>query len=129
MSATRSRARKPTILLVDDQETPIVLARMILGEEGFDFVVARNGQEAVDRARTLHPDLILLDIVMPHMDGIEAAREIRRDPDTAAIPIIMVTSQSEMDEMERAYGNGCSDYVLKPVRGEELLAKVRSVLG
>lgn len=125
----RDGSRKRVVLLVDDQETPIVLARTILGGERYEFAVARDGREAVERARAVRPDLILLDVVMPHMDGIAAAQALRGDPDTASIPIIMVTSQSELEQMERAYVSGCSDYVLKPVRSEELLAKVHSVLG
>lgn len=121
-------SRKPVVLLADDQETPIVLARQILGEEAFEFVVARDGREAVARARAVRPDVILLDVMMPEMDGIAAAKALRADPDTAGIPIIMVTSQSELAAMERAYVHGCSDYVVKPVQGEELRAKVYSVL-
>jgi CheY-like chemotaxis protein len=117
------------VLVVDDSELQILFEQSLLAEEQVEFLVARNGAEAVECARRHHPDLILLDIVMPVMDGIEAARAIRDGADTADIPIIMVTSQTEADYMENAFVGGCNDYVTKPVRREELLAKIRSLTG
>ncbi|MFP5465584.1 MAG: PleD family two-component system response regulator [Gammaproteobacteria bacterium] len=117
------------VLVVDDSELQILFEQALLADEGVEFFVARNGAEAIDCARRDKPDLILLDIVMPVMDGIEAARHIRDDAATCDIPIIMVTSQTEEDYMEDAFIGGCNDYVTKPVRKEELLAKVRSLTG
>lgn len=79
-------------------------------------------------ATTEKPDLILLDVVMPKMDGIEACRRIRAHPVTKDIPIIMVTTRSEASNIESSYKNGCNDYVNKPLNNAELLAKVRSFL-
>lgn len=129
MRAANARSNsKPTVLLVDDQQTSIVFTQMLLGREAFDFVVASNGREAVEKARAIRPDLILLDIMMPEMDGITAAQVIRADPDTAAIPIIIVTTRSEVEYVERAYLGGC-EYITKPVQKDELLAKIRSAIG
>lgn len=117
------------VLVVDDSELQILFEQALLADENVEIFVARNGAEAIESARRDKPDLILLDIVMPVMDGIEAARHIRDDPDTCDIPIIMVTSQTEEEYMEDAFVGGCNDYVTKPVRKDELLAKVRSLTG
>lgn len=130
MPAAGARAApRLRVLVVDDQETQLVFTRMLLGEERFEFAVASNGREAVEQAKAVKPDVILLDVQMPEMDGITAARRLRGDPDTAEIPIIMVTTRSEADDMERAYLGGCSDYVIKPVHKDELLAKIHAAVG
>jgi len=117
------------VLVVDDSELQLQFEQALLASEEFELIVARNGAEAIANARRYLPDLILLDIVMPVMDGIEAARALREDPVTAGIPIIMVTSQTEADYMENAFVGGCNDYVTKPVHKDELLAKIRSLTG
>jgi CheY-like chemotaxis protein len=116
------------ILLVDDSSTVIMMEKMMLASGGYDIVVARDGEEGVAKAATELPDLILLDVVMPKMDGIEACRRIRANPATQDIPIIMVTTRSEAGNVETSYRNGCNDYVNKPLNNAELLAKVRSFL-
>lgn len=121
--------RRLRVLMVDDSDLQIQFEQALLENEAIDFIVARNGLEAIDCARRHHPDVILLDIVMPVMDGIEAARNIREDMVTADIPIIMVTSQKDADDMENAFVGGCNDYVTKPVCREELLAKIQSLTG
>lgn len=117
------------ILLVDDSATVLMMERMILSQERYVLVTARNGREAVARARTEKPDLILLDVVMPQLDGFGALAELRADEATRAIPIIMVTTRSEAASMETGYMAGCNEYVTKPVNSAELLAKVRNLLG
>lgn len=117
------------VLVVDDSELQLQFEQALLADEACECLVARNGAEAVQRAHRELPDLILLDIVMPVMDGIRAAQALREDPATAGIPIIMVTSQTEMDYMENAFTGGCNDYVTKPVHKDELLAKIRSLTG
>jgi CheY-like chemotaxis protein len=116
------------LLLVDDSSTVIMMEKMMLANCGYDIVVARDGAEGVAKAESEMPDLILLDVVMPKMDGIEACRLIRANPRTHAIPIIMVTTRSEAANIETSYKNGCNDYVNKPLNNAELLAKVRSIL-
>jgi CheY-like chemotaxis protein len=120
-------ARK--ILLVDDSATVLMMERMILASERFQIVTASNGAEAHERARSELPDLILMDIVMPKMTGIEACRAIKDDPATKHIPIILVTTRGEAESMEAGYDSGCNDYVTKPVNSAELLGKIRNLLG
>ncbi|ABC80382.1 MULTISPECIES: PleD family two-component system response regulator [Anaeromyxobacter] len=117
------------ILLVDDSSTVLLMERMILAKSAYDVVTARDGQEGVEKAREEKPDLILMDVVMPRMDGFEACRKLREHEETAAIPVIMVTTRGELASVETGYASGCTDYVTKPINGLELLAKVRSCLG
>ena len=116
------------ILVVDDAETIVMMERMILGKE-YDVVVARDGSEAVSTAIKERPDLILLDVIMPVVGGIEACRRLRETPETRDIPIIMVTTQSEIMDVEAGFESGCNDYLTKPINGLELITKVRSCIG
>ena len=117
------------ILLVDDSATVLMMERMILAAERFEVLTAVNGQEAQETARRELPDLILMDIVMPKVTGLEACKAIRTDPLTSHIPIILVTTRGEAHNMEQGYECGCNDYVTKPVNSSELLSKVRNILG
>jgi len=122
-------ARKK-ILLVDDSSTARLLARMVLQDStGYDVVTARDGLEGLEKAKTEKPDLILLDVMMPKMDGIETCKRLRDEPTTAGIPIIMVTTRGEEGIAEASYAYGCNEFVTKPVDPAELLAKVRNCLG
>ncbi|MBN2385358.1 response regulator [bacterium] len=116
------------ILLVDDSETVLMMEKMILKKERFSFIEAKNGQEAVDKAVTEKPNLILLDIMMPVMNGIEACKNIRANDVTREIPIIMVTTRGEEENVKLAFQNGCDDYVTKPINSTELLTKIRQCL-
>ena len=117
------------ILLVDDSATVLMMERMILASERFQIVTAANGEEAQQRAKTEQPDLILMDIVMPKLNGLQACQAIKSDPETAHIPIILVTTRGEAASLEAGYSSGCSDYVTKPVNSAELLSKIRNILG
>jgi CheY-like chemotaxis protein len=117
------------ILLVDDSATVLMMERMILASERFEIVTAANGEEAQERARVEQPDLILMDIVMPKVNGLQACEAIKRDPATSHIPIILVTTRGEAASLEAGYCSGCSDYVTKPVNSAELLGKIRNILG
>jgi CheY-like chemotaxis protein len=117
------------ILLVDDSSTVLMMERMILAAESYELCTAANGKQAVERAKIERPDLILMDVVMPLMDGVEACKAIRADEATREIPIIMVTTRGETDSVERGYLGGCNDYVTKPVNANELLTKIRNLLG
>ena len=120
--------RKKKVLLVDDSNTVLMMEKMILSKGSFDIVLARDGVEAVIKARTEKPDVILLDVMMPRLDGLSACASIRADQATAHIPIIMVTTRGEEANVEKAFRNGCTDYVTKPINGLELLAKLQSIL-
>jgi DNA-binding response OmpR family regulator len=117
------------ILLVDDSSTVLLMERMILSKSEYDVVTAKDGQEGLEKAVAEKPDLILMDVVMPRMDGFEACRRLRELDQTKAIPVIMVTTRGELASLEAGYASGCSEYVTKPINGLELLAKVRSCLG
>jgi DNA-binding response OmpR family regulator len=121
-------ARK-RILLVDDSETSLMMARMILSKANYEILVAKDGQAGVETAAREKPDLVLLDVVMPRMNGFEACAALKAQPETQAIPVIMVTTRGEGESVESGFSAGAADYVTKPVNGLELLTKVRSALG
>ena len=121
--------RKLLVLLVDDSALQVSYARELLADQGFEFVVAANGAEAIAAARRFNPDIVLMDIEMPVMNGIDAAEAMRSQPETAKLPIIMVTSRSDAAHMEDAFVGGCNDYVTKPVHKQELLQKIRALTG
>ena len=116
------------ILLVDDSVTTLMMEKMIFRAEPYELILAKDGREAVDLALAERPDLILLDVVMPVMDGFEACKQLRAQEATRSTPIIMVTTRGEEEHMEVGFENGCTDYVTKPIDGLELLAKVRNCL-
>jgi CheY-like chemotaxis protein len=120
--------KRKKILIVDDAETVLLMERMILGKE-YDLVTAKDGREAVAKASAERPDLILMDVVMPVMNGFDACREIREQKNTSDIPVIMVTTRSEAANVETGYRSGCTDYVTKPIDSVELLAKIRNCVG
>jgi len=117
------------ILLVDDSSTVLMMERMILNKGSYDLVTAKDGAEAVDRAFAERPDLILLDVIMPRMNGFEVCRKIREDQAMKSVPIIMVTTRGEGENVENGFQSGCSDYITKPFSSLELLTKIESYLG
>jgi DNA-binding response OmpR family regulator len=122
------QAKNKKILLVDDSRTSLFMERMILRQGPYDVVIANDGVEGVEQARAESPDLILMDVVMPRMTGFEALRALRGDEATRHIPVILVTTRGESENVEEGWESGCSDYINKPINPEELLAKVRSCL-
>ena len=117
------------VLLVDDSNTVLMMEKMILAKGAFDIIVAHDGDEAIVQAKREKPDVILLDVVMPRLDGLMACAQIHGDPETAHIPIIMVTTRGEERNVEAAFRNGATDYVTKPINGLELLTKLHNALG
>lgn len=116
------------ILVVDDSKTSLFMESMILKHEALEISTACDGQEAVEKARRELPDLILMDVVMPRMDGVQALRALRSHAATRDIPVIMVTTKGEGPDVEEAFTSGCNDYVTKPIDALELIAKVRSLV-
>lgn len=102
---------------------------MILTKGPYELVTASNGEEAIAKAATERPDLILMDVVMPKMNGFEACKRIRDNEVTRNTPIIMVTTRGEAQNVETGFDSGCNDYVTKPINGTELLSKLRNLLG
>jgi two-component system alkaline phosphatase synthesis response regulator PhoP len=120
--------RQKKILLVDDSATTLMMEQMVLRGQPYQIVTAKNGREAIAVALLEHPDLVLLDVVMPEMNGFETCRELRQLPVTKNVPIIMVTTKGEEQNVETGFESGCSDYITKPINGTELLMKVRGFL-
>ena len=112
------------ILVVDDSATERHMLKDLLTKAGYDVVSSENGEDAIVKARKVKPDLILMDVVMPGLNGFQATRAISRDPETKSIPVIMCTSKSQ--ETDRIWGlrQGARDYVVKPVDRDALLAKI-----
>jgi two-component system, cell cycle response regulator DivK len=113
------------ILVVEDQEDNRQILRDLLTNAGFDMVEAENGEEAIASAQASRPDLILMDIQLPILDGYEATRRIKADPNLKSIPIIVVTSYALSGGEDRARRAGCDDYVAKPFSPRQLLAKIK----
>ena len=115
------------ILIVDDSPTERHVLNDMLTKSGFEVVASDNGEDAILKAKSLKPDLILMDVVMPGLNGFQATRAISRDPDTRTIPIILCTSKSQ--ETDKIWGmrQGARDYIVKPVNREELLDKIAAI--
>src|SRR5262249_10345832 len=110
--------------------TTLLMERMILGESpNLELVTAMNGEEAVRVALEERPDLILMDAVMPHMNGVQACRAIRALAELGGVPIILVTTRGEEDDVLRGYASGCTGYITKPLNPAELVALVEAHLG
>jgi len=121
--------QKKKILLVDDAETILLMEKMFLGKASYDFVTAKDREQAIQLAKSERTDLILLDIVMPKLNGFDACLRLRSSSATSSIPIIMVTTRGEGMNVEKGFESGATDYITKPIDGIELLSKVRSYLG
>jgi two-component system, cell cycle response regulator DivK len=116
------------ILVVEDQEDNRQILRDLLGNAGYDLVEAVDGEQALATYAKQRPDLILMDIQLPVMDGYETTRRIRADPEAKGIPIIAVTSYALAGDEAKALEAGCNDYITKPYSPRALLAKVREYL-
>ena len=119
---------KPKILVVDDEPEAVELIEFNLKQAGFDVATADDGAEALKKARAVSPALILLDLMLPEIDGLEVCKLLRRDPVTAGIPIIMLTAKAA--EIDRVLGLelGADDYVTKPFSPRELVLRIRKIL-
>jgi two-component system, cell cycle response regulator DivK len=118
----------PKILYVEDNEDNIYMLVRRLERQGFEVVVARDGEQGVALARSEHPDLIVMDLNMPVLDGWQATRQLKSAPETEAIPVIALSAHAMSGDRERALEAGCDDYDTKPVRIDSLMAKIRTLL-
>lgn len=119
---------KPVILIVDDEELNLRLIDAALSPQGYDVVMARDGLEALEKAAEVSPDIILLDIMMPKMNGYEVARRLKEGDTTNTIPVVMVTSLQDVNDRIKALEAGVDDFLTKPVEITELRARVKSSL-
>ncbi|MFP4445433.1 MAG: response regulator [Desulfosudaceae bacterium] len=118
---------KETILVVDDEEDILELVRVSLEREGYRVLCAGSGEEALRRARSEMPDMMVLDIMMPGMDGLEVARRIKNTPETRAMAIIVLSARGEESDIITGLELGADDYVTKPFSARILIARIRSV--
>ena len=120
---------RKTVLLVEDNEDNLVVYRTILEHVGYRVVEARDGEEGVLRARQEHPDLILMDISIPKIDGWEATQRLKSDSDTESIPIIALTAHALEEDRQKALKAGCDGYLAKPVEPRRVVQEVERFVG
>lgn len=118
----------PLVLIVDDKLVNLQILGKMLDEENYNLAIAENGVKALEIAQTKFPDLILLDIMMPGMDGYEVCAKLKVNPITKDIPVIFLTAKSEVDDIVKGFNAGAVDYISKPFHKEELLARVKTHL-
>ena len=119
---------KPKILVIEDESDILEVITYNLEREGHKVISCRNGEQGLSRIRTDNPDLVILDLMLPGMDGVEVCRQVKNDPVTRAIPVIMVTAKAEESDIVLGLGIGADDYITKPFSPKELVARVKVVL-
>ena len=120
--------KKPKIVVIEDEVDILEVINYNLSKEGFDVCSALDGEEGLALIKKEVPDLVLLDLMLPGLDGIEICRKLKTDYSTRSIPIIMVTAKGEESDIVLGLGMGADDYIVKPFRPRELMARIRSVL-
>lgn len=120
--------RRESILVVEDEEDILEVIQYNLSREGYRVTGVRDGERGLDRARRDAPDLVLLDLMLPGLDGLTVCRRLKDDPLTRTIPVVMVTAKGEESDVVLGLGLGADDYVVKPFSPRELVARVRAVL-
>jgi DNA-binding response OmpR family regulator len=119
----------PTILVADDEEDLRELVSYRLSRSGYEVVEAVDGQEALELATERTPDLMVLDVMMPRLDGYELTRRVREQDSLRGVPVILLTARSQESDVSRGFDVGADDYLKKPFNPDELVARVRAVLG
>jgi CheY-like chemotaxis protein len=119
---------QPKILYIEDNEQNLYLITFILKTAGYDVLQARSGEEGIETARDTHPDLILLDIQLPGMDGYEIARRLRINPELARTPLVAVTSYAMLGDREKALESGCDGYIEKPINPDTFVQQITHFL-
>ncbi len=118
----------PLILIVEDNDMNLDMLSRRLKRKGYEIVTARDGQAGVEQAQTTKPDLVLMDMSLPVMDGWAATRAIKADPDTAAIPVVALTAHAMASDREKALDAGCDDFYTKPIELPGLLEIIARLL-
>ncbi len=119
---------KSKILIADDNLPNVELLEAYLSDMDCEIAVAADGRETLDKVARFHPDLILLDIMMPKLSGFEVCKTVKRDPATKTVMVLMVTALNELGDIERAVAAGCDDFLSKPINKLELLKRVENML-
>lgn len=125
-STTRSSER-PLAVVADDEKDILLLVATVLQNAGFDVIGARNGVEALAEIRVRRPQLAVLDLSMPELDGLEVLRRVRADADVAATPVVILSARAQESDVARAYADGASGYVRKPFKPSDLVALAREL--
>ena len=118
-----------SILVVDDSPTEIHVFKTMLEKNGFDVTTAQSGEEGIERAKQAKPDLILMDVVMPGLNGFQATRQLGADAETANIPVIIVTTKDQETDTVWAMRQGAKDYIVKPAKEADLMGRIKAILG
>ena len=121
-------SEKPRLLLVDDEPSIVKMVGKRLEVEGFDVIVAMDGEEGLTKAQTEHPDLIILDLMLPKLNGYEVCTRLKRDTSYQKIPIVLFTAKAQNKDEALGMECGANAYVRKPFRAQELLEKIRTLL-
>jgi two-component system phosphate regulon response regulator PhoB len=121
--------RVPTLLVADDDEDILTLVQLRLSRSGYEVVVARDGEEALRLAQERHPDLAVLDWMMPKASGLEVLRAIRAGSETADIPVVLLTARASEADVQEGLDAGADDYIAKPFSPQELASRVHMILG
>ena len=127
-SVEHSQRHEAAILIVDDAPANLELLRKLMSEQGYQTYVATSGERALAIAQRAQPDLILLDVLMPDMDGIETCRRLKQHPLTQRIPVIFMSAKTETEDVVAGLDCGAVDYIRKPLRMAEVCARVRAQL-
>jgi DNA-binding response OmpR family regulator len=120
---------KPVVLVAEDDEDILALVVFDLEDEGYEVLTARNGKEAISLAFDRLPDLILLDVAMPGLDGYEVTRRLRADESTRGTPVVLLTARAQVKDVILGFEAGANDYVTKPFRPDELRTRLHAALG
>ena len=122
------QANSTVILLVDDSEVSNFLMQSILEEKGYTTLTVSNGKAALEILKKKHPDLIILDIMMPEMNGFGVLESVKKYEETAMIPVIILTARNNLRDQEKAISMGAADYVIKPIDIDDVLSRVGRIL-
>ena len=121
--------KQPVVLVADDEEDIKVVLRMFLEAVGYEVVTAFDGLDALEQIKSTKPDVVLMDIMMPVIDGIEVVRQMKATPGIRDIPVVMLTAAAQSDMVERAIQAGAADYIVKPFEPEAVQRAIEKVLG
>lgn len=129
MSATPAPSATPLVLVADDDPDILTLVGFRLERAGYEVLPARDGEEALALALERQPDLAILDVMMPKLDGYEVTQRLRNDPATSGMPVILLTARVQEADITRGFEAGADDYIKKPFSPQELRARVQAILG